>query len=1674
MDRFPCAEHLNLEEVDYELAIRDRLGDVARKLELPSKQRILRTIFREDLSQRRNYQASDSVSDYFCHIGEQLSSIERSIQRKKMDAKSESRLLHYWYRSKRLQATSEDQKKMRRDLVRRIESVMSANRVVLPATPVKEQIRDLLTQNAGPSGNTSMTQSQTGSLRNSLGAIQKEGRPSGDNKPSDAVTERLGQMEDMMKAMLALMADQEGGMHGVNFDGVSTPTKIKHRQRNDDRFDRRRAHHSDSEDESEEERSMLSSDADSRISDFGRRGRHTGSEPETHRSSRRRTQLRERGDHLYRVEKWKIKFSGDPRSLSVEDFLYKANKLAEREGIPKERLLGDIHLLLEDSASDWFFTYVDNFDTWEQFEKQIKCRFGNPNKDQGIRQKIKDRKQQRGESFASFVTEIEKLNRMLTRPMSRRAKFEAIWDNMRHHYQSKVSVVDINSLEELIRINRKIDATDLSLQNSWEPQSKRPVNNVEVGEDSEKEFSEEGEFTGVNALNSRPFRQNTNQAQPHSRTNQKSISKQTNYSSRDNNSFQTIIYPQHRPVGIVTKKVMGGEIAPNRDKCPHIRVHVFDTEIDALLDSGAAISVTNSSEMAEKYGLKILPAAVRVSTADGTEYRCLGYLNLPYKYKEITKIIPTLIVPQISRKLILGADFWESFGIRPMIDIGNGPETIETLNAVTDALICFNIEPSGELPKLTQNEPDKTLDVPTFDPPEEPVPENIETEHDLSDHERCELIEAVKDFEFTAPGKLGRTHLIEHEIILKDDAKPRNQPIYKCSPYIQREIDAEIERFKELGAIEECYSEWTNPLVPVRKSNGKIRVCLDSRRINSMTIKDSYPMQNMQDIFHRLESAKFFSIIDLKDAYFQIPLKEESRNYTAFRTSKGLFRFKVCPFGVTNAPFTMCRLMGKALGFDLQPQVFVYLDDIVIATKTLTDHLRLLREVAKRLRNAGLTISLEKSRFCRKQVMYLGYLLTEHGVQIDQSRIQPILNYARPKSVKDVRRLMGLAGFYQRFIPNYSRITANITDLLKKEKKFSWTPEAELSFQELKTVLTSAPVLANPDFEKQFMIESDASDNAVGAALVQMQEGETRVIGYFSKKLSATQRKYSAVEKECLGVLLAIDNFKHYVEGTRFKVVTDARSLLWLFKIGAESGNSKLLRWALRIQSFDIELEYRKGKNNITADCLSRSIDALSLESDVEYQELVKDVTFNPGKYHDFRVINGEIWKYVKSSNHQTDPRFTWKRYPPSSERKDLIQQEHEKGHFGYEKTLAALKERYHWPKMNAEVRKFCRQCLACQTSKAVNINTTPPMGSQKPVEYPWQFVTLDFVGPLPASGKNRATCLLVATDVFSKFVLVQPFREAKAGPLSEFVENMIFRLFGVPEIILTDNGTQFTSKTFTDLLKEYHVNHWLTPAYHPQVNNTERVNRVITTAIRATLKKEHKHWADDIQAIANAIRTAVHNSTKYSPYFVVFGRNQISDGREYAQIRDKVQGEERTDESVSKDRQKLFEEVRENLTAAYKRHEKTYNLRSNENCPRFIAGEKVLKKTFELSDKAKGFCRKLAPKFEPCVIAGGIDLPTPRTRRFKERITLSVRHHQTTQQLVVRFDRRAYRRSAKRHTRDGHPGVIVPPYWRTQGNFSGKPSNFRKITGLSSQPNSSAASHSQACHHSSVGSVSA
>lgn len=1018
-------------------------------------------------------------------------------------------------------------------------------------------------------------------------------------------------------------------------------------------------------------------------------------------------------------------------------------------------------------------------------------------------------------------------------------------------------------------------------------------------------------------------------------------------------------------------------------RCPHVKVRILSEEIEGLADTGASLSIISSVELINKLGLKIHPISIKISTADGTAYRCLGYVNVPFSYQQTTHVIPTIIVPEVKKILILGVDFLTKFGfqlVSPMngsLDNESGNQNVPELTYVEDYFgdrterICFQLNPCPDTNPVDQTEEltDESLEMPTIELPKKSLEsvEDLVTEHELSISDWKALYQAIKKLPETREGQLGRTAMIEHQIELLIDAKPKKVSYYRWSPSVEKVIDAEVQRMRDLGVIEECHGpvDFLNPLLPIKKPNGKWRICLDSRRLNECTKKDDFPFPNMMGIIQRLPKSKFFSVIDLSESYYQVPLEDSAKDKTAFRTNKGLFRFVVMPFGLTNAPATMARLMSRVLGHDLEPYVYVYLDDIIIVSNSLEEHIRLIQLVAERLGRAGLTINLQKSKFCQKKITYLGYVLSEEGLSMDVSKIQPVLDYPVPQTVKDVRRLLGLAGFYQKFLSNYSEITTPITNLLKKgSKKFAWTMEADVALQKLKTALVSAPILANADFNLPFILETDSSDLAVGAVLVQVQNGVRKPIAYYSKKLSSTQRRYSATERECLAVLLSIENFKHFIEGSQFIIQTDAMSLTFLRTMSIESKSARIARWALKLSKYDMLLQYKKGSENIPADALSRAVNQIEVVvSDPYITQLKRMIEAQPGRYPDFQVCDGKVYKHIPNAMVTEDPSFRWKYVVPAVERRGIIQAIHEEAHLGFVKTLAKVRERNYWPRMAAEVKRFCSQCEICRESKIPNLNVRPACGKPKLCSRPWELISMDFLGPYPRS-KRGNIWLLVVSDFFSKFVLIQCMRSATAAATCAFVENTIFNVFGAPRICITDNATVFRSELFQKMLSTYSVTHWPLSVYHPSPNPAERVNRVIVTAIRCSLNqdKDHRNWDQNVHQIAKAIRTSVHESTGYTPYFLNFKRNMISRGSEYETLKESEPPKE--PQQTAEDMKHLHQQVQENLLKAYQKYSHPYNLRANYR-HQFRKGEVVYKRMIHLSDKSRNFVGKFANKYE-------------------------------------------------------------------------------------------------------------
>jgi hypothetical protein len=402
-------------------------------------------------------------------------------------------------------------------------------------------------------------------------------------------------------------------------------------------------------------------------------------------------------------------------------------------------------------------------------------------------------------------------------------------------------------------------------------------------------------------------------------------------------------------------------------------------------------------------------------------------------------------------------------------------------------------------------------------------------------------------------------------------------------------VATELEEMLAAGIVEPSTSEWAAPIVLVKKKDGTLRFCVDYRRLNSVSKVDPYPMPRIDELIDKLGGAKYLTTMDLAKGYWQVPMDGSSREKTAFITHQGLFQFTVMPFGLQGAPATFQRMMDRLIKGKSEFAA-AYLDDLVIFSESWEQHLGHLEQVLECLRKAGLTAKPSKCQFAMGQCIYLGHVVGNGTVQPETSKVAAVEQWPPPETKKQVRAFLGLTGYYRKFIPNYAAIASPLSDLTRKysPNKIVWTEQCDNAFQKLKAILCSSPILFGPQFDRDFILQTDASDRGVGAVLSQMgDDGKEHPIAYFSKKLLQREEKYSTVEKECLAVKLGIQAFRVYLLGRPFKIQMDHRSLIWLDRL--KDANPRLARWSLALQPYQYHIDYRPGSANGNADALSRS-----------------------------------------------------------------------------------------------------------------------------------------------------------------------------------------------------------------------------------------------------------------------------------------------------------------------------------------------------------------------------------------------------------------------------------------------------------------------------------------------------
>lgn len=759
--------------------------------------------------------------------------------------------------------------------------------------------------------------------------------------------------------------------------------------------------------------------------------------------------------------------------------------------------------------------------------------------------------------------------------------------------------------------------------------------------------------------------------------------------------------------------------------------------------------------------------------------------------------------------------------------------------------------------------------------------------------------------------EIGFSTAVQHGIDTKDH--PPIKTAVRRLPYChQNTVDDEIEWLLEKGIIEPSTSPWSAPIVMVRKKDGTHRMCIDYRNLNSVTRKDNFPIPRIDDILDSLSGNEFFSTLDLYSGFWQMPVSPTDAEKTAFVTHKGLFQFTRLPMGLCNAPASFQRLMSIVLGKMLGEYCLCYLDDIIVLGTSFHEHLENLERVLKRLKEYGLTLKPKKCELFTRQVNFLGHVVSREGVSVDDQKIEAIKNWPVPSCKIELRAFMGLAGYYRRFIKDFAGIAVPLFRL-SGEVPFSWDQECQGAFDTLKRLLCTTPVLSYPQFGKdsgRFILDTDASNFALGGVLSQEIEGEERVIAYGSKTMNKAERNYCATRKELLAVVYFCTMFRPYLLGRQFVVRTDHASLTWLKNLKDPEG--QLARWILKLQDYDFEIVHRAGHLHRNADALSRNprhqgnntcpactVNAVTVDpsdarrtsswslqhdQELDHDVQVLRVSLEAGRSpsHDERNALSS-WGHklakklddlsVRGSCMGFNRRDKWLPVVPPCTVSRILKSLHEDlggGHLGTSKLTSKVEERFWWPDYRNDILSFVAGCRVCSISK------NPPKKAEAelhPIKTsrPFQIVAADIVGPLPMTPGGHSY-ILVLIDLFTKWVELAPLKDQTTASTTSAILNLWISRYGVPERVHTDQGSNFVSSSFESFCRNLGMQHTCSSPLHPQGNGqVERFNRTLKSLLKTHVIQEFT-WDEVLPECLMAYRSSKQESTKFSPFQLMFG----------------------------------------------------------------------------------------------------------------------------------------------------------------------------------------------------------
>ena len=808
---------------------------------------------------------------------------------------------------------------------------------------------------------------------------------------------------------------------------------------------------------------------------------------------------------------------------------------------------------------------------------------------------------------------------------------------------------------------------------------------------------------------------------------------------------------------------------------------------------------------------------------------------------------------------------------------------------------------------------------------------------------------------------------IQHAIELVPGAKPVMKRPYRLAEAQLKEVEKQISGALSEGWVQPSYSPWGTAIFVVGKKNGEWRMCVDYRDLNALTEQDAYPLPRIDDILHKVASSSVFTTLDLQSGYHQIQIRAEDRPKTAFRLATPVsgtchYEWKVMPFGLKNAPPTFQRYMSLVLK-DAAGFCDVYMDDIIIYSNTMEEHIEHVREVFTILRLAKLKVKLEKCTFGQRSVEFLGHVLKDGRIWMRPEKQQVIRDWHEPlKTAKEVRQFLGLASYYRNYVVNFATIAAPLINLTRKRAAIQWTWEVQEAFRKLKEAISQNIGRVCWDSSSKTRVITDASGVGLGAVLEQYHSDRWETVAVWSRALNGCQRNYSILDKEWLAILEAVTRvWRHWLTGHQFEIYTDHSPLVQILTKKVEDLTSRQLRWLERLEPFSFTIKYIKGNDNVVADALSREVASLevnaievtdgcgqvvelglrkedvveAIQQDSFYLELLKDVTAQL----QLAMENREGVLYT-STGQLCVPKSKLLRFK-------LVLEHHDQayaGHWSVEKTLAQLKQSYYWPTMSNDVQEVVDTCGVCQRSRFQKKVDRAPIRFIE-AQYPWEVVTVDFVsGFAPTKRKHTAICVIC--DRFTRMMHAESCKDHEtARETAKIMIRRIFRAHGCPRVVLSDRGAQFDSELWRCFWEMMGTRVHLATTHHPQSNGlTERMNRTLIGLIRKVTQHRKNDWDELLPLLEFAYNQTPNSTTGVAPFEAQQGYLPVVPSTLLAAAHWQKQcrgGVKEFITSVRKDYQRIHKVLRETEEKALESVKAREDARRK--APEFFVGDEVL-----------------------------------------------------------------------------------------------------------------------------------